>query len=379
MNNKKVGLITYYGNNYGGCLQAYAIQQVLNQIGYNPYIIQVSIPHSSSKYNKFEAIFRVLRNPIAFLKRKKYIKEDSRQEPLRSAAFDKFRQEFLTFDKSFTLKEDSLDGAKNYTSFVCGSDQIWNPNLYGVHPIWTLKFAPTGARKIAYAPSLGISTIPEQYIQDFKDNLKDFAYISCREQEGAESLSNILGQSVDVVLDPTLLLSPEQWHKFSRPVEVKKPYIFCYLFGSYEYIAEVKLRVKKFFNLDIVCLPYNLRELKDDDLKLYDITPNQFVWLIENARFVVTDSFHATVFSIKMSTPFVALKRTSDNDKKNMNSRLYTLLHTVGLEDRMVGEAMVQDIENIVAGDLDFTLANEKLSVYMERDKNKLEKALAYE
>ena len=99
MNNKKVGLITYYGNNYGGCLQAYAIQQVLNQIGYNPYIIQVSIPLSSSKYNKFEAIFRVLRNPIAFLKRKKYIKEDSRQEPLRSAAFDKFRQEFLTFDK----------------------------------------------------------------------------------------------------------------------------------------------------------------------------------------------------------------------------------------------------------------------------------------
>ena len=218
MNNKKVGLITYYGNNYGGCLQAYAIQQVLNHIGYNPYIIQVSIPLSSSKYNKFEAIFRVLRNPIAFLKRKKYIKENSRQELLRSAAFDKFRQEFLTFDKSFTLKADSLDGAGNYTSFVCGSDQIWNPNLYGVHPIWTLKFAPTGARKIAYAPSLGISTIPEQYIQDFKDNLKDFAYISCREQEGAESLSNILGQSVDVVLDPTLLLSPEQWHKFSRPV-----------------------------------------------------------------------------------------------------------------------------------------------------------------
>lgn len=121
-------------------------------------------------------------------------------------------------------------------------------------------------------------------------------------------------------------------------------------------------------------MPYNFRELKADDIKLYDITPNQFVWLIENAKYVVTDSFHASVFSIKMSTPFVSLKRTSDNDKKNMNSRLYTLLQTVGLEDRMVGENMVNDIENIIGRDIDFESANEKLTVYMERDISKLEK-----
>lgn len=126
-------------------------------------------------------------------------------------------------------------------------------------------------------------------------------------------------------------------------------------------------------------MPYNLRELKADDIKLYDITPNQFVWLIENAKYVVTDSFHASVFSIKMSTPFVSLKRTSDNDKKNMNSRLYTLLQTVGLEDRMVGENMVDDIENIIGRDIDFESANEKLAVYMERDISKLEKALSHE
>lgn len=126
-------------------------------------------------------------------------------------------------------------------------------------------------------------------------------------------------------------------------------------------------------------MPYNFRELKADDIKLYDITPNQFVWLIENAKYVVTDSFHASVFSIKMSTPFVSLKRTSDNDKKNMNSRLYTLLQTVGLEDRMVGENMVNDIENIIGRDIDFESANEKLTVYMERDISKLEKALSHE
>ena len=379
MSDKKVGLITFYGNNYGGCLQAYAIQKTIQDIGYEPRILQVCIPLNRSIFDKCLALCRVFMNPIAFFRRRKYIKEYCHNEIFRSQAFDHYRSEFLNFDKSFTLSTNNLKGAENYTTFVCGSDQIWNPNLYGVHPIWTMKFASEGSKKIAYAPSIGISTIPEEFIAEFQENLKAYSYLSCREQEGANSLSKVMGKEVDVVLDPTLLLTPEKWHEFERPVDIKKPYIFCYLFGDYDYIAEVKRRVKAYFELDIVCLPYNLRELKADDIKLYDITPNQFVWLIENAKYVVTDSFHASVFSIKMSTPFVSLKRTSDNDKKNMNSRLYTLLQTVGLEDRMVGENMVDDIENIIGRDIDFESANEKLAVYMERDISKLEKALSHE
>lgn len=379
MKDKKVGLITYYGNNYGGCLQAYAIQQTIKNLGYNPQILQVYTPLVGKDFNKWIAIRRILKDPLAFLRRRKYIKEYSRNEIIRSQAFDRYRSEFLTFDKSFTLSVDNLPEAINYDTFVCGSDQIWNPVLYGVHPIWTMKFAPIGSKKIAYAPSLGISDIPEQYVADFKNNLKDYTYLSCREQEGAKCLSRIIGKEVDVVLDPTLLLTPEQWHEFACTVNINKPYIFCYLFGDYHYITEVKKRVKKHFGIDVVCLPYNLRELKADDLKLYDITPNQFVWLIENARYVVTDSFHASVFSIKMSTPFISLKRASDNDKKNMNSRLYTLLKTVGLEDRMVGENMVECIEDIVNRKVDFVAANERLAVFMKRDISKLEKALSYE
>lgn len=379
MNNKKVGLITYYGNNYGGCLQAYAIQKTIQDIGFESRIIQVYIPLVGEKAQKWVAVRRILKNPIAFLYRRKYIKEDSKNNAYRSRAFDRYRSEFLIFDTSFTLSANSQKGAEDYNIFVCGSDQIWNPNLYGVHPIWTLKFAPKGSKKIAYAPSLGISSIPAEFVTDFQENLKDYTFLSCREQEGANCLSKIINKDIDVVLDPTLLLTPEQWHEFARPVSIKKPYIFCYLFGDYDYIAEVKKRVKAHFGLDIVCLPYNLRELKADDLKLYDITPNQFVWLIENAKYVVTDSFHASVFSIKMSTPFVSLKRTSDNDKKNMNSRLYTLLYTVGLEECMIDENMINDIDDIVERDVDFKTANEKLAIYMKRDVVKLEKALSHE
>ena len=377
--NKKVGLVTYYGNNYGGCLQAYAIQTTIKGLGFEPRIIQVDTPLKDATINNVGRFINVLKNPIAYLKRRKYISSLVKNNTIRARAFDRYRKEFLEFDKSFILSASNQKGAENYHNLVCGSDQIWNPHLYGVHPVWTMKFAPEGANKVAYAPSLGISNIPEEFHADFRENLKDYSFLSCREQEGANSLSKVLGREVDVVLDPTLLLTPEQWHHFARPVDIKKPYIFCYLFGNYEYIAEVKKRVKAHFGLEIVCLPYNLRELKANDQKLYDITPNQFVWLIENAKYVVTDSFHASVFSIKMSTPFVALKRTSDNDKKNMNSRLYTLLHTAGLEDRLVGESMVADIESIVERGVDFEKANEQLAVYMKRDIEKLGKALQNE
>lgn len=379
MTNKKVGLVTYYGDNYGGCLQAYAMQQTVKSIGFEPKILQVCIPLKGSASCRWKAVCRVLRNPVSFLQRRKYIMADTKNNILRSQAFERFRSEFLTFDTSFTLSGEKQFECEDYNIFVCGSDQIWNPNLYGVHPIWTLKFAPDGAKKIAYAPSLGISSIPEKYIAGFQENLKDYTYISCREQEGANNLSKILGKEVDTVLDPTLLLSPKEWHEFARPVDVKKTYVFCYLFGDYDYIATVKRIVKAYYGLDIVCLPYNLRELKATDLKLYDITPNQFVWLIENATCVVTDSFHATVFSIKMNTPFVSLKRTSDNDKKNMNSRLYTLLKTVGLENRLVGENMVDDVVGILSTEMDFKTANERLSVYSKRDISKLERAITHE
>ena len=344
-------------------------------------------PHFESQYTdcgggnfgRLRSIIRVLKTPVAYLKRRKYIKAHIEHDTIRCKAFDRFREYYLIFDDTFTLSDKQLRGAESYDTFVCGSDQIWNPNLYGVHSIWTMRFAPKDSKKIAYAPSLGISTIPEQFNQAFRESLKDYSYLSCREQEGANCLTDILDRDVDVVLDPTLLLTPEQWHNFAQPVDIKRPYIFCYLFGSYDYIKVVKERVRECLGIDVVSLPYNLRELKDDDTKLYDITTNQFVWLIENAKYVVTDSFHASVFSIKMSTPFICLKRSSDNDKKNMNSRLYTLLHTVGLEDRLVGENMVNDITTIIDRNVDFYSANEKLSEYMKRDIAKLHNALEHE
>lgn len=378
-NNNKVGLITYYGNNYGGCLQAYAIQETLRNLGKSPYILQVYTPLKHLKSTRWNKLFKIVINPIAFFKRRKYITKHIQNDKLRSEAFNRYRKEYLIFDKTFTLTTDNLNIANQYNTFVCGSDQIWNPHLYGVHPIWTLKFAPKNSTKIAYAPSLGVSSIPDEYVSDFKNNLKDYTYLSCREEEGANCLSKILNKDVDVVLDPTLLLTPEQWKNFEKPVNIKKPYIFCYLFGDYPYIAEIKKKVKQYLKLDIVCLPYNLRELKSSDIKLYDITPNQFVWLIDNAQYVITDSFHASVFSIKMSTPFISLKRTSDNDIKNMNSRLYTLLRTVELEDRIISENMGDIIGKIIDKQIDFEKANNKLSKYMSRDITKLKNALSHE
>lgn len=377
---KKIGLVTYYGNNYGGCLQAYALQETIRNLGYIPQIVQVITPMVGQKKTILSAIWRVLSNPVAYILRRPYIQQHTTNDIRRNEAFDKYRNKYLCFDKSFVLTlTSSGNSLKKYDTIVCGSDQIWNPFLYGVHPIWTLKIFSKKTKRIAYAPSLGISDIPKEFVKDFKENLDDFSFLSVREQEGADSLSKVLDKPVDVVLDPTLLLTSKQWQEFAEPVDIKRPYIFCYLFGDYEYITKVKNKARKYLNMDVVCLPYNLRELKDNDIKLYDITPNQFVWLIANAEIVITDSFHASVFSIKMNTPFIALKRSSDNDIKNMNSRLYTLLHTAGLEDRMLGETMVASLEEIIDKNINFIYANEKIMELAQRDISKLSKALSDE
>lgn len=146
-NKNKVGIITYYGNNYGGCLQAYAMQKTIQNIGYDANILQVDTPLKSYKINAFFKILRVLKSPIAYLKRRRYIENHIKNNYLRSKAFDKFRKEFLIFDNGIVLSKESQSVSDKYKIFVCGSDQIWNPNLYGVHPIWTLKFVPLGSKK----------------------------------------------------------------------------------------------------------------------------------------------------------------------------------------------------------------------------------------
>lgn len=377
----KIALITYDGNNYGGCLQAYALQQTILRAGHDVQIIRKQLPWKpqQSQANK---IWGGIKAPLNYLRRRTVIRRhgsfDSR---FRAPAFEEFRQRCLVYEDRYVLThENCYEFAwEEYDRFVCGSDQIWNPNLYGVDPIWFLRFVPKHCRKIAYAPSLGISRLEPRWQSLFTEALADFDFLSVREMEGAQCLAEILHRPVDSVLDPTLLLSAADWREVMKPVEVDDPYIFCYLFGSLPYIEAAKQRIKQVTGLQVVSLPYNLREMKSDDKLLYDIAPDQFVSLIAHASLVLTDSFHATAFAINLNTPFISLTRSMESDTVNMNSRLYTLLTKTGLAERLIDETKISGLTAEFLSEINFTEANAALSATAAADKTKLLKALANE
>ena len=226
---KKVGIITYARfYNYGTALQAHALQQAVASLPdveaeLIDYRFNEKLKHSLWWYLKIrikrffyyftatKKIFRKLKYKNVFLQK-------------RPAFDDFFSSDFVLSEKTYLLGEDLQNYPPKYDVYMVGSDQTWSP-LVGFYPALFLKFAPSGARRVAYAPSLGVTNLSDGQKAFLKDNLSSFAYISCREKVGADLLSDCLGRDIPTVLDPTLLLTREQWSDISVSPQIKGDYI----------------------------------------------------------------------------------------------------------------------------------------------------------
>ncbi len=212
--------------------------------------------------------------------------------------------------------------------YICGSDQIWNPNFAG-QPSYFATFAAK-EKRISYAASFGISTLPERIAKRYKKHLNDMQYISVRENAGAQIVKDLIGREVPVLIDPTLMLNKNDWKQVLKNPKFKidGKYILTYFLGnvSEETNAYIK-RIAKENDLQII----SLHKLEENDF-WYHTGPSEFVWLIENASLVCTDSFHASVFSILMDSPFIVFRRDYKNN--DMNSRFESLLGMLNLTDR---------------------------------------------
>lgn len=338
---KKVGLVTYYGDNYGGILQAYALQTVVKKQGLeceiisNDFLKKERRSHTFAK--KMKASLQLLRNPKVYLSKRRSYRAHSTEVAFRAKRFENFRNLYLDiFHTGYTTYEQYAEIADKYDIYLCGSDQIWNPNLYSQNGFYFAEFGAKVALKVAYASSIGLSQVNTKQAEFMKPMLEQLDIISTREQKGAEIIKSISNKSARVVLDPTLLLNADEWLRLSAPPLFEKPYLLCYLFGERAYVDDVKRRVKELTGLQVVTMPFVARELDSDDVKLFDVGPSEFISLIRNASLVLTDSFHATAFSVNLRTPFISLCRFDKNDKKSMNDRLVTFLNTVGLQDRLL-------------------------------------------
>ncbi|MCF2684312.1 polysaccharide pyruvyl transferase family protein, partial [Faecalicatena contorta] len=213
-----------------------------------------------------------------------------------------------------------------YDAFIAGSDQIWNPFFEYNSEREFLTFSKR-EKRIAYAASMGIESLPDSCKDKYREWLSEMAFISVRESSAANIIYELTGKLVPVVLDPVFLLNKYEWNKLATKANCseKSGYVFFYFLGKHNEIAnEWTKKIANARNLRVLNILEHFNEYG----------PLEFVALIKDAEMVVTNSFHCTAFSIIFHKQFVVFERQMENVTEQMTSRLNTLLSTFDLEDR---------------------------------------------
>lgn len=210
-------------------------------------------------------------------------------------------------DKAFDnfMLNYNLNKDENSKMYIVGSDQVWNPN--NLDCFFDLTRFKSGY-KISYAASFGVHKILSEQ-KDKYNFLKDIKKISVREKTGANILKEMFDCEAQVHLDPSFLLTPEEWKKVEKPLKISGEYILLYILHIPKNINEIISNIKKKTNKKVVLIDRRgyLNKIVKCDEVVMDAGPAEFLWLIDNASYVITSSFHGTVFSIIFQKNFLPL------------------------------------------------------------------------
>lgn len=387
----RVGIITLYyeNNNYGGMAQAYALWRLINDFEYKAELITYK-RLMKSQTARASFIEKIRRNTIKSLmvRYTKKIKnvlekkigkswEDSLRD--RTEHLKEFR-ESIPHSKIYTMA-DINECINQYSVFVSGSDQIWKPGVVDGAFVFSFLDGIPDKNIFSYASSVAVTSFPDEYLRFMKKELSKYSAISVREGKNAEQLSELLGYKICNVCDPTLLLSTDQWLDLTAVRQIEQPYIFAYLLGNSrkqrEMIQEFSKREKKI----LVTIPhikggnqfaFRIEDRKFGDIQMESVGMEEFFSLIKYADCVVTDSFHATVFSYVFRRPFWVFERISKDKNAEMNSRIHDLLGRLGLEERIIKGTKIEGLKS----DIDFDMAKKKIEPYLQFSRSYLERAL---
>ena len=273
-------------------------------------------------------------------------------EAARSAGIKSFVDRYIPM----RYNVDFAKVADEYDYFVTGSDQVWNPYFADLEKLF-IKFAPR-EKRVSYAASISCPEIPQDKLQMFIDGVNGMKGISVREQAGAELIEQLTGRKVEVVADPTMLVAAEKWREIARkPSWLKgdEKILTTYFLGKRP--DEVINRLAMEHGLKVVNI------LDEHVFEHYAVAPEEWLWLIDNASLMYTDSFHGTVFSILFRRPFVVTERIGDGCVNKMTSRIDTLLGKFGLEARRGTKEngyMIDNPMEIQYGDVEAVLAKDR-------------------
>jgi hypothetical protein len=328
----KIALITTQNaNNYGAILQAFALQKVLSRYG-DVEVVNYKNSHIGISFNLIRVkptahgLLGMVKDVFRLFPRYRVIKK-----------FKRFIQKNMELTKSVSMQELQHGELGHYDVYVAGSDQIWNPACISkdctIDPIYFLSFAPKAVRKISYASSIGGYQLASNEKEHIKELLEDFHMISVREKDTQILMQDVLEKTVNHVLDPTLLLSKEEWLeslKIEKTVNITEKYILLYTVPKNPLIRNAVEYFSKKTGYKLVALDQGLSAGAKVDEQVRDAGPIEFLELFANATFVITDSFHGTCFSINFGLPFVVISHGAHSN------RIESLLSLVGLESRLV-------------------------------------------
>lgn len=373
---KTVGIITYhYLNNYGTMLQALALQHKIKLLGYDSQLIDYRFQELQKRRRDILKI-RLKRFFIYTKEFHKYYTKykNISNEKLKKDKFDHFYKKYIvTSPNSYNSLEDLMNELPKYDVYLVGSDQTWNPNVGNSPKAFFLPFAPKDKVRASYAPSVGVNFFNNIQKKEMKERLENVDFLSCRENIGSKLIHEITGRSVKTVLDPTLLLSREEWASFESLTYPQEPYILQYFLGDVKESRDFTTTLSKKTGYPIVCLPHSYIDMASDCNKKFDVDPADFLSLIKNAAFICTDSFHGTAFSINYQKNFFSFTKRRENELTSDNSRLHDILNRLDLSDRLINDYKLPDKRL----EIDYTKVNEELEALRKESMNYLQTVLS--
>lgn len=314
---RSVGIITLPGSyNYGNRLQAYATTSVFRKFGFDASLLEA---------DERPNIIRDSKSLVKRLFGQKPVHPEATMSGVRLAAFSRFNAN-MTIERIESISSLS----SHFSLFSVGSDQTWNPHYFAYNDDWYFLTFARPEQRIALAPSIGLDSLDRRQSRHIAKGVLGFPSLSVREQRGAELIKECTGIDAEVICDPTLVISADEWRAVSDGrCTPSGPYIFTYLLGGIGSEASAVLE-KVSDHGQIPVVPLTDRQKPGEP----DAGPAEFIDLIDNATHVVTDSFHAAVFSSILKTPLTIVHREGG---ASMFSRLEQLSGMLGIEEKVYG------------------------------------------
>lgn len=370
----KIGIITYHAAyNYGSVLQAYATQTAIKTLGYDTKIINYRMDEQAEYY---QHMYRTKYGIKTFIKDLALFPLH-RQRQTRAKRFESFFKEKFKLTAEINGPEQFIKQVAAFDIAVSGSDQIWNKHSCELeHNDWRfmnpyLLKGFTG-RKVSYASSIGNMTDSE--LQKIVPELQQFDVLSFRESSSAKKMSEFLDCSIQTVLDPTFLLTKDDWiNSLDLHNEAKEQYILYYSLSGPKkislFIPNLLNFAKKSGHFVKIITPFSYLPYPDKRLEYhFEYGPIEFLNALYNAKAVITDSYHGTILSVNFKKDLYSIC-----SKGGAEFRKTDILARLGMKDRII-----TDINDIVYKNfklIDYDSVYRKLDVLRQESYNYLRKA----